>query len=300
MAVYDDLIKVRRGTAAQWASKNPILAAGEIGVELGALNDQKFKIGNGTNHWLDLPYFQNAVQIADIIADLNAEGVPGPAGDSAYEVAVNNGFVGSEAAWLASLEGPEGPPGADGADGGSNANFPFAEHYGFAAAVGDPMVFTTNGTLGPNTLFISRLYVPAGVALTSLWLLVNTAGSHDGTSVENKLGLWDDSGTLIGQTPDDPTIFTGGINWRGAAMIGGPIAAQSSPRFAYIGVLVHGMSGLNVAYRVAGDTSGVQIGPATTKRRQILNGSPPAGLPGSFDPTSYSSVTGYCPMMAIT
>ena len=28
-------------------------------------------------------------------------------GDSAYQVAVNNGFVGTEAEWLASLEGPD-------------------------------------------------------------------------------------------------------------------------------------------------------------------------------------------------
>lgn len=34
--------------------------------------------------------------------------VPGPEGDTAYEVAVANGFVGTEAAWLASLEGTDG------------------------------------------------------------------------------------------------------------------------------------------------------------------------------------------------
>lgn len=38
-------------------------------------------------------------------------------GKSAYEIAVENGFVGSEAAWLASLEGADGADGVDGADG---------------------------------------------------------------------------------------------------------------------------------------------------------------------------------------
>jgi hypothetical protein len=38
-------------------------------------------------------------------------GPQGPEGDSAYEVAVANGFVGTEAEWLASLVGPEGPAG---------------------------------------------------------------------------------------------------------------------------------------------------------------------------------------------
>lgn len=45
------------------------------------------------------------------------DGLPGPSGISAYQVAVNNGFVGTEAAWLASLVGPEGDPGEDGSPG---------------------------------------------------------------------------------------------------------------------------------------------------------------------------------------
>ena len=51
----------RRGTAAQWISTNsgngPILAAGEIGYES---DTNKFKIGDGTNHWLTLDYFMDA------------------------------------------------------------------------------------------------------------------------------------------------------------------------------------------------------------------------------------------------
>jgi hypothetical protein len=49
-----------------------------------------------------------------------ADGATGPAGadgPSAYDVAVAEGFVGDEAAWLASLVGPTGPAGADGDDG---------------------------------------------------------------------------------------------------------------------------------------------------------------------------------------
>lgn len=42
--------------------------------------------------------------------------VPGPAGDSAYEVAVKNGFVGTETEWLASLKGEDGEDGQDGKD----------------------------------------------------------------------------------------------------------------------------------------------------------------------------------------
>lgn len=41
----------------------------------------------------------------------------GPEGKSAYRVAVDNGFVGTEDEWLESLVGPEGPRGRQGADG---------------------------------------------------------------------------------------------------------------------------------------------------------------------------------------
>lgn len=46
--------------------------------------------------------------------------VPGPAGTdgkSAYELAVEQGFVGTLNQWLASLVGPQGERGANGADG---------------------------------------------------------------------------------------------------------------------------------------------------------------------------------------
>lgn len=52
----------RRGTAAQWTSADPILAAGEIGFES---DTSKFKIGDGVNHWSDLSYFLTADDIID-------------------------------------------------------------------------------------------------------------------------------------------------------------------------------------------------------------------------------------------
>ena len=46
-------IQVRRGVAADWTSVNPILAAGEMGVET---DTNKFKFGNGTGAWSTLAY----------------------------------------------------------------------------------------------------------------------------------------------------------------------------------------------------------------------------------------------------
>lgn len=54
----------RRGTAAQWTTANPILAAGEIGFET---DNNKFKIGDGVNHWDDLSYFSDAASISALV-----------------------------------------------------------------------------------------------------------------------------------------------------------------------------------------------------------------------------------------
>ena len=52
----------RRGTAAQWTSADPVLNAGEMGWES---DTNKFKIGDGTNHWVAIDYF------ADINSTVN-------------------------------------------------------------------------------------------------------------------------------------------------------------------------------------------------------------------------------------
>lgn len=46
-------IQQRRGTAAQWTSANPTLAAGELGYET---DTAKLKLGNGSTAWTSLGY----------------------------------------------------------------------------------------------------------------------------------------------------------------------------------------------------------------------------------------------------
>lgn len=48
-------------------------------------------------------------------------GQPGATGKSAYEIAVENGFVGDQAAWLESLKGPKGDKGDAGSGSGTSA-----------------------------------------------------------------------------------------------------------------------------------------------------------------------------------
>lgn len=71
---------------------------------------------------------------------------PGPPGPSAYEVAVENGFVGTEAAWLASLQGADGDPGNDSTVPGPSA-------YEIAVA---------NGFVGDEAAWLASLEGPPG------------------------------------------------------------------------------------------------------------------------------------------
>lgn len=72
-----DLIKVRRGTRAEWESKNPVLSAGEPGAEIGT---GKLKIGDGSTRWNSLPYTGSTSAAVDLQEHIDDE-TPHPAYD---------------------------------------------------------------------------------------------------------------------------------------------------------------------------------------------------------------------------
>jgi hypothetical protein len=60
-------IQVRRGTASEWTSANPTLAAGEMGVET---DTRKIKVGTGSTAWTSLAYIaSDAPGITEIAQD---------------------------------------------------------------------------------------------------------------------------------------------------------------------------------------------------------------------------------------
>ena len=62
-------ILFRRDTLANWASTNPVLSAGEIGLES---DTSKIKLGNGSSHWNVLDYFYGSLDTTglDALADV--------------------------------------------------------------------------------------------------------------------------------------------------------------------------------------------------------------------------------------
>ena len=100
-------IKHRRGTTAQWESRNPILKDAEFGVDL---DTGKFKVGNGVSRWLDLPYFVNEEDLEELEGIPGPQGAPGPQGIQ--------GEAGTEGPrGLQGDTGPEGPQGTQGSTG---------------------------------------------------------------------------------------------------------------------------------------------------------------------------------------
>lgn len=63
-------LQFRRGTSSQWSAANPVLAAGEMGIET---DTNQFKIGNGTSAWNSLSY-------GGIQGPTGATGATGPTG----------------------------------------------------------------------------------------------------------------------------------------------------------------------------------------------------------------------------
>ena len=87
-------IQLKHGLAASWADKNPVLLAGEIGIETDTL---KMKVGNGTSNWSALGYL--GADANDILAIINENR------DSCTTVEVVEGQSDTEA--LATISNPK-------------------------------------------------------------------------------------------------------------------------------------------------------------------------------------------------
>lgn len=235
--------ELRRGPAAEWTAENPVLSAGEPGFE----NDTgKLKIGDGVQVWTSLPYFlpddDIAALIAAAIADATLTGVPGPTGPtgatgatgpagsdgaSAYEIAVADGFGGTEADWLTSLIGNTGATGATGAKGDPGDTGP-------TGAIGTTGPTGATGPTGPTGATGSagatgaagadgesayQIAVDNGfVGTQSAWLasLVGATGSTGATGATGPAGADGATG------PTGPTGATGATGSTGATGATGP------------------------------------------------------------------------------
>ena len=92
-------IQLRRGDAADWDAHDPVLASGEVGVEL---DTGWFKVGNGTDAWTALGYSVGGQGPTGPTGDTGPVGDTGPTGSDSTVP----GPTGSDGP-----TGPTGPPG---------------------------------------------------------------------------------------------------------------------------------------------------------------------------------------------
>ncbi|GHH67608.1 hypothetical protein GCM10017673_14890 [Streptosporangium violaceochromogenes] len=194
------------------------------------------------------------------------------------------------------------PSGGGGGSGGGPV-YPLSA-YGLLAASGNPENFLFGSGASNNTIFASRLEIRAGVTITSLWAAVRAGGTYSASSNPNQLGVYDDNGTQLGVTADDPTLWTA-AGWRGGLLVGGPIAAQGADRMVYILLIFGGMTGVVMPYPSSANDANTAwfcggIGIGITKRRAMYAGAGGGGLPASFNPASYGTPTTYLSLVGVS
>jgi hypothetical protein len=173
---------------------------------------------------------------------------------------------------------------------------------GLLAASGEPNEFQHAGPTASNDRFFVRIWIPAGVPLTNMWLAVTTAGTWDGVTGPNQLVLFDDTAAQLAVTPDTGTTWTT-AGWRGGALsVAQP--AQGTGRYVYGQAIFRGMTaGAAIAFPVsaADNQAWFATGPAgsgATHRRGIYSAG--TSNPASFDPTSFGTPTSYIPLIGFT
>lgn len=137
-----------------------------------------------------------------------ATGAAGDDGLSAYELAVEEGFIGTLEEWLESLIGPEGPQGEEGPQGDTGPTGPTGPQGGFG---GDSMAyaFSTTTTDSDPGSGVIRFNSGTFISITQLFIDDN---NQNGDDVQAWLGALDDStntvkGSLRVFKRSDFTIF---------------------------------------------------------------------------------------------
>lgn len=130
-------LQQRRDTAANWTANNPILAAGELGLET---DTTKWKMGDGTTAWNSLAY----AYLAGATGPTGPVGATGPTGPTG-------------------ATGPAGATGATGAGGVEAVNAQTGTTYTFVLTDRDDLVTASNASAQTYTVPLnSSVAFPTG------------------------------------------------------------------------------------------------------------------------------------------
>ena len=184
------------GTEAQWLLSLQVLngATGPQGIQ-GAIGAQGIQGETGAQGIQGETGPQGIQGETEATGPQGLQGVAGTNGtngtngSNAYQVAVGNGFIGSEAQWLLSLQGLPGAIGAAGTNG-TNGN------DGTTGPQGPQGVAGTNGTNGTNGSNAYQVAVGNGfIGTEAQWLLslqglTGPAGTFPPGTVAGEMNYW--------------------------------------------------------------------------------------------------------------
>lgn len=139
------------------------------------------------------------------------QGQAGADGDSAYDVAITNGFVGTENEWLSSLIGADGEQGPQGEQGSQGIQ-------------GEQGIQGPQGEQGPQ-----GIQGEAGTGITFKGQVdSDPSGSGDVTLSDGVTVFTPENGNAVISTVDDSLFIYDGTNWVDGGSIQGPQGVQGS------------------------------------------------------------------------
>ena len=249
----NQLIQMRRGTAAAWTAANPVLASGEQGLET---DTGYVKIGNGAAAWRALAYL-TATGPAGPAGPAGATGPAGPTGPTGAAGAAGAtgpaGPTGSTGATgAAGPAGPTGPTGATGSTGAAGAAATVAVGTTTTGAAGSSAAVTNTGTTSAAVLAFT---VPTGAT-----------GATGATGPTGPAG------------PTGPTGPTGATGTTGATGPTGPAGAAAT---VSVGTTTTGAAGTSASVTNSG-----------TSAAATLNFTVPAGATGPTGAAGATGATG--------
>jgi hypothetical protein len=229
-------LQFRRDISTEWTYTNPVLAAGEMGIES---DTNKFKVGNGTTAWIDLPY------------DTGPTGPTGPTGtvgtiggstittslipdtDNVYDLGSDNFrfrslYIGPDSIHMGStilsanpvtgtllvrnlvtgttgqLVGATGPRGPIGPQGFQGQRGP----TGVTGPPGTASAFGATGVTGPTGQGVTGPTGPTGIGATGATGAQGATGPQGITGPTGALGGTTTLSTLTFNTSPSPTLLT--------------------------------------------------------------------------------------------
>lgn len=78
--IFNTRVQIKRDTSSNWTVNNPVLLAGELVIVDTNSGDVRFKVGNGTSHYTELPFQDESIlnkfpDVSEYVVAADVEGI---------------------------------------------------------------------------------------------------------------------------------------------------------------------------------------------------------------------------------